>query len=60
MKILKLYTITAISASLLLFTSCAHEDSPRESQLDYTQPQKTALDNWIEVNYLKPYNIFTV
>ncbi|MDR7371533.1 putative zinc-binding metallopeptidase [Flavobacterium aquidurense] len=57
MKILKQYKAILFVAGVLTFGACAHEDQPGESQLDYSQPQKTALDNWISTNYLIPYNI---
>jgi substrate import-associated zinc metallohydrolase lipoprotein len=57
MKILKQYKAIMFVAGVLTFGACAHEDQPGESQLDYTQPQKTTLDNWISTNYLIPYNI---
>jgi len=57
MKILKQYKAILFVAGVLTFAACAHEDQPGESQLDYSQPQKTALDNWITTNYLVPYNI---
>lgn len=44
-------------AGVLTFASCAHEDQPKESQLDFSQPVKTELDKWISTNYLNPYNI---
>jgi substrate import-associated zinc metallohydrolase lipoprotein len=57
MKILKQYKAIALVAGVLSFASCAHEATVGESQLDYTQAKKTALDNWIDTNYLNPYNI---
>ncbi|MBF4491079.1 putative zinc-binding metallopeptidase [Flavobacterium sp. JLP] len=57
MKILKQYRVIMFAAGVLIFGACSHEDQPGESQLDYSQPQKTALDNWISTNYLVPYNI---
>lgn len=57
MKLLKYNKIAALALFSILSFSCAHEDQPTESQLDYTQPTKTALDNWIDTNYLNPYNI---
>lgn len=56
MKIFKTYKIVVIAGALLL-ASCAHEDQPKESQLDFSVPQKTELDNWIGTNFLSPYNI---
>lgn len=57
MKILKQYKAVLLIVGVLTITSCAHEDQPGESQLDYTQPTKTELDNWITANYLNTYNI---
>lgn len=56
MKIFKTYKIVVI-ASVLLLASCAHEDQPKESQLDFNAPAKTELDNWIGANFLNPFNI---
>jgi substrate import-associated zinc metallohydrolase lipoprotein len=56
MKLLNQYRII-IFAGVLTLGACAHEDPLGESQLDYTQPDKNALDNWITTNYLNPYNI---
>lgn len=57
MKLLKYNKIAIIALVSVAILSCAHEDQPTESQLDFTQPAKTALDNWITTNYLDPYNI---
>lgn len=57
MKLVKKYRAIVLVTGILSFGACSHEDTLGESQLDYTQPVKTALDNWIDVNYLKPYNI---
>lgn len=57
MKILKHYRTLLFVAGILTFAACANDDQLGESQLDYTQPEKTALDNWIATNYLNPYNI---
>jgi len=57
MKILKQYRTLLFVAGILTFTACANDDQLGESQLDYTQPVKTDLDNWIATNYLNPYNI---
>ena len=55
-------TIKYIKSAVLLLisitlASCSDEDQVGESQLNYDQPTKTALDNWIGINYLNPYNI---
>lgn len=57
MKLIKYNKIAVLALVSVLSFSCAHEDQPTESQLDYTQPTKTALDNWIDANYYSPYNI---
>ncbi|GGF15628.1 zinc-binding metallopeptidase [Flavobacterium limi] len=57
MKIVEKYRIIVLLAGVLFFGACAQEEPLTESQLDYTVPEKTALDNWIEANYLDPYNI---
>jgi len=56
MKIFKTYKNVLI-AGVLLLASCAHEDQPKESQLDFSVPAKTDLDKWIGTNFLDPYNI---
>jgi len=56
MKITNIY-ITALMSGVLLLASCAHEDQPKESWLDYSVPNKTDLDKWIGTNFLDPYNI---
>ncbi|MFH6968198.1 putative zinc-binding metallopeptidase [Flavobacterium sp. FlaQc-28] len=57
MKILKRYKAIALITTSLLFTACAHEDQPTESQLDFSQKNKTELDKWIDTGFLDPYNI---
>lgn len=57
MKLFKYNKIAMVAMVSIAMLSCAHEDQPGESQLDFTQPTKTALDNWITTNYLSPYNI---
>ena len=57
MKIIKYTTITVLFLTFATIVSCANDDQTGESQLDYTQPTKTTLDNWIDINYLNPYNI---
>lgn len=56
MKITKIYKAALITGVLFL-ASCAHEEQPKESWLDYSVPVKTELDKWIGVNFLDPYNI---
>nr|WP_315156595.1 substrate import-associated zinc metallohydrolase lipoprotein [uncultured Flavobacterium sp.] len=57
MKIVKYNRIAILFLTLVTLISCSNDDQVGESQLDYTQPKKTALDNWIDINYLNPYNI---
>ncbi|MCC9065107.1 zinc-binding metallopeptidase [Flavobacterium piscisymbiosum] len=56
MKIVKTYK-AALIAGVLLLASCAHEDQPTESRLDFSVPTKTDLDKWISTNFLDLYNI---
>lgn len=56
MKIVKIYK-AALIAGVLLLASCAHEDQPTESRLDFSVPTKTDLDKWISTSFLDPYNI---
>jgi substrate import-associated zinc metallohydrolase lipoprotein len=57
MRIVKYKKIALLFLTLVAFASCSNEDQVGESQLNYNQPTKTALDNWIGINYLNPYNI---
>ncbi|MDA6071778.1 putative zinc-binding metallopeptidase [Flavobacterium sp. AC] len=57
MKILKRYKTILMITGTILFISCAHEDQPTESQLDFSQSTKTELDKWIDTGFLDPYNI---
>lgn len=57
MKIIKDIKIAVLFLTLIVLASCSNEDQVGESQLNYEQPAKTALDNWIGINYLNPYNI---
>lgn len=58
MKILNQYKkIALIAGVVMIFSGCSHEDQPKESQLDFTQPEQSVLDKWITANYLDPYNI---
>ncbi len=57
MKALKYTKIAFLFLSCAALVSCAHEDQPKESQLDFNQPTKTTLDYWIGDNYVAPYNI---
>lgn len=56
MKIVKTYK-AALIAGVLLLASCAHEDQPTESRLDFSVPTKTDLDKWISTSFLDLYNI---
>ncbi|MDW8848709.1 putative zinc-binding metallopeptidase [Flavobacterium sp. MMLR14_040] len=57
MKTLKIYKMIVMLTGVILFTACAHEDQPTESQLDYTVPNRTELDTWLATSFLDPYNI---
>jgi substrate import-associated zinc metallohydrolase lipoprotein len=57
MKIVKYNKIVVLFLTLTALTSCSNDDQVGESQLNYNQPTKTELDNWIGINYLNPYNI---
>jgi len=52
-NLLKIITLALIS----LLISCSNDDLLTESQLDSTDPTPTALDSWIDINYINPYNI---
>lgn len=55
---LKNYIKTTLLLSLMfILNSCSNEDKLTDSQLDTTKPELTALDSWIETNYVNPYNI---
>ncbi|MBF4515700.1 hypothetical protein IRZ71_05075 [Flavobacterium sp. ANB] len=57
MKLIKYNKIAMLLMVSMAVISCAHDDQPGDSQLDYTQPIRTDLDNWIATTYLNPYNI---
>ncbi len=57
MKLLKYNKIAVLALVSITLFSCGSDDLPGESQLDFTQPEKTALDNWIDGIYLDQYNI---
>lgn len=57
MKIIKQYKKLVLAVGILALASCAHEDQPTESYLDFTPKVKTPLDLWIDENYIDPYNI---
>lgn len=50
--------IPILAIYTLLIMSCAKKEVlPEQSQLDVTEPVKTAFDEWITSNYTNPYNI---
>lgn len=49
--------IVTIICMVLLVTACSGEPPLKESQLDLSNPVKTDLDRYIDLNYLDPYNI---
>ncbi|MFC4479700.1 substrate import-associated zinc metallohydrolase lipoprotein [Flavobacterium chungangensis] len=57
MKLLKYNKIAVLTLVSITLFSCGSDDLPGESQLDFTQPEKTTLDNWIDATYLNSYNI---
>lgn len=57
MKLIKYNKIAMLIIVSMTIISCAHDEQPGDSQLDYTQPIRTDLDNWIVSTYLNPYNI---
>ena len=57
MKIVNRYRVITLVTVVFSFASCANEDKLLDSQLDYSHEPKTELDNWIDSNYLDPYNI---
>ncbi|MDR7209384.1 putative zinc-binding metallopeptidase [Flavobacterium piscis] len=57
MKTLNLYKKAVVLSLVLFLGGCSSDDSLKESILDVSAPSKTALDNWIDTNYLNPYNI---
>lgn len=57
MKLIKYNKIVMLIIVSMTIISCAHDEQPGDSQLDYTQPIRTDLDNWIVSTYLNPYNI---
>ena len=57
MKTLNKYKKLVLLSAVVLLGSCAGDEPLKDSQLDLSTPPKTALDNWIDTNYLLPYNI---
>jgi substrate import-associated zinc metallohydrolase lipoprotein len=57
MKKLNLYKKIVVLSTALFLGACAGDEPLTESILDVSTPSKTELDNWIDINYLNPYNI---
>ena len=57
MKKFKLYKNVLVLSSVLFLGACASDEPLTESILDTTVPVKSSLDNWIDTNFLTPYNI---
>ena len=57
MKKFKLYKNVLVLSSVLFLGACASDEPLTESILDTTVPVKSPLDNWIDTNFLTPYNI---
>lgn len=50
--------IPFLALYIVMLTSCAKKEVlPDQSQLDVSDPVKTAFDEWITSNYTSPYNI---
>jgi hypothetical protein len=43
--------------SSVIFLGLVNDEPLKDSILDVSTPSKTALDSWIDTNYLIPYNI---
>ena len=52
-KLFKIVTLLLISVLI----SCSSDDKLTTSQLPDTNPENSELDNWIDANYVDPYNI---
>jgi substrate import-associated zinc metallohydrolase lipoprotein len=46
-----------VLSSVIFLGACANDEPLKDSILDVSTPSKTALDSWIDTNYLIPYNI---
>jgi substrate import-associated zinc metallohydrolase lipoprotein len=57
MKKLNIYKKIVVLSTALFLGACAGDEPLTESILDVSTPSKTELDNWIDTNYLNPYNI---
>lgn len=57
MKTLNKYKSIVLLSAVVLLGACSGDEPLKESQLDLSTPPKTELDNWIDTNYLNPYNI---
>ena len=53
----KLYKNLLVLSSVLLLGACANDEPLKESILDTTPAVNSPLDNWIDTNFLTPYNI---
>lgn len=57
MKKINLYKKIVVLSTAIFLGACTGDEPLKESILDVSIPSKTALDNWIDTNYLNPYNI---
>jgi substrate import-associated zinc metallohydrolase lipoprotein len=57
MKKLNIYKKIVVLSTALFLGACAGDEPLTKSILDVSTPSKTELDNWIDINYLNPYNI---
>jgi substrate import-associated zinc metallohydrolase lipoprotein len=57
MKIITHYKKLILLSVVVLLSACSTEEPLTESQLDFSTPPKTTLDNWIDSNFLNLYNI---
>lgn len=52
-----LYTIAMVAAAVLALASCEQETLSPESVIKDSRVETNDFDRWLEVNFLKPYNI---
>lgn len=52
-----IYKITLIMLGLFLWSACGNDDEIKESRIDTSTPELTAMDVWIRENLTTPYNI---
>lgn len=52
-----IFSLLLMGTALLVTTSCSEDDLSDQSVIKTSTQQRTDLDNWLEVNYLRPYNI---